>query len=445
MNSLFSRLPHHRIFVWLRTGSTALAVLLLVTAADMARGGADEPATTDLDYTIQLDVITDGFDEKTEWFSSRVGIIPPRTAVVVMIQGFLDGSDVGGAYYSARSNDLGRTWTLPAKQTALGPAPLYGGPYLWMPWDLVPVWHARTGKLLATGHSNRFLPDAKTPAFGKDSPVNYAVYSVYDEAAGQWSRVRFLELPDQELFHSCAGGAAQRYELPNGYILWPIYFTRESERTKTQAAWEADICSSVTVVRCRFDGRNLVYVEHGDVLDLATPRGLAEPSLTRFQDRYYLTLRHDQRGYVATSDDGLKYGPMTPWTFDDGQELGSYNTQQHWVTHSDGLFLVYTRRGGDNDHVIRHRAPLFMARVDPKRLCVLRATERILLPDRGAQFGNGGALDATVDESWVFDTEGMQGDAQNPYDIARTVRRGANNRVYLCRIIWNKPNRLVNR
>ena len=45
------------------------------------------------------------------------------------------------------------------------------------------------------------------------------------------------------------------------------------------------------------------------------------------------------------------------WTFDDGSELGNYNTQQHWVTHSDGLFLVYTRRGADNDDIARHRAP----------------------------------------------------------------------------------------
>ncbi len=41
-----------------------------------------------------------------------------------------------------------------------------------------------------------------------------------------------------------------------------------------------------------------------------------------------------------------------------------------------GGFLVYTRRGADNDHVFRHRAPLFIAQVDPKRLDVIRASER---------------------------------------------------------------------
>ena len=34
--------------------------------------------------------------------------------------------------------------------------------------------------------------------------------------------------------------------------------------------------------------------------------------------------------------------------------------------HSEGIFLVYTRKGVGSDHVFRHRAPLFMAQVDPK-------------------------------------------------------------------------------
>jgi len=40
--------------------------------------------------------------------------------------------------------------------------------------------------------------------------------------------------------------------------------------------------------------------------------------------------------------------PIPPWSFHDGAELGSYNTMQHWATHSDGLFLVYTRRDADD-------------------------------------------------------------------------------------------------
>ena len=77
----------------------------------------------------------------------------------------------------------------------------------------------------------------------------------------------------------------------------------------------------------------------------------------------------------------------TPALGDDGAELGSYNTMEHWIAHEKGLFLVYTRRGANNDHIIRNRAPLFMAQVDPERLVVLRATEQALVPERGASLG----------------------------------------------------------
>ena len=94
--------------------------------------------------------------------------------------------------------------------------------------------------------------------------------------------------------------------------------------------------------------------------------------------------------------------------------------------------------GGDGIHWQRDGSALMA----PKRLCVIRATERILLPDKGAQFGQFGALNASAKETWVMDAESMLGDAKKPFDIARTIQRGANNRVYLCRIIWGKPNRL---
>ncbi|MFZ4695154.1 MAG: hypothetical protein ACOYMV_08520, partial [Verrucomicrobiia bacterium] len=148
----------------------------------------------------------------------------------------------------------------------------------------------------------------------------------------------------------------------------------------------------------------------------------------------------DAKGYVATSRDGLHFETPIPWTFDDGKDLGSYNTQQHWVAHSEGLFLTYTRRGANNDEVVRHRAPLFMAQVDTERLCVIRKTERELIPNRGAQLGNFGALNVTPAESWVVTSEGMRGDARDHSNLAFAEQRGANNRVHVCRILWDRPN-----
>jgi hypothetical protein len=162
------------------------------------------------------------------------------------------------------------------------------------------------------------------------------------------------------------------------------------------------------------------------------PGGLYEPSLATYAGRYFLTLRNDERGYVSTSDDGLQFAEPKPWTFDDGTELGSYNTQQHWLTHSDGLFLVYTRRGANNDHIVRHRAPLFMAQVDPETLQILRSTEQVVVAERGAELGNFGACSISKDESWVTVSEGMF--------MKDSKTRGAEGATFVSRIRWSKPN-----
>jgi hypothetical protein len=164
-------------------------------------------------------------------------------------------------------------------------------------------------------------------------------------------------------------------------------------------------------------------------------RGLVEPSLTMFKNKYYLTLRNDFRGYVTTSEDGLNFSAIKEWTFNDGKELGSYNTQAHWLSHSNGLFLTYTRRDASNEHITRNRAPIFIAEVDPVKLNVIRSTEKILIPERGVMLGNFGAAPITKDESWVTDAEFVYGDKPHP--------RGADGTVWATRVFWSKKNKLL--
>jgi hypothetical protein len=151
-------------------------------------------------------------------------------------------------------------------------------------------------------------------------------------------------------------------------------------------------------------------------------RGFSEPSLAWFGNTYYLTIRNDRRGYVATSSDGLHFTTPKPWTFDDGSELGSYNTQQHWVTHRTGLYLAYTRRGASNDDIFRHRASVFIAQVDPTNPRVIRSTERLALLKLQSGFGNFGVCNVTADETWI--TAGRRG--AKPGEPS----------VYIARIRW---------
>jgi hypothetical protein len=229
-------------------------------------------------------------------------------------------------------------------------------------------------------------------------------------------------------FENCGAGSVQRFDLPNGVILLPVYY-----KDPKQAQY------SVTVCLCRFDGKDLTFVKHGTEMTVPVQRGFAEPSLTGFGDRYFLTLRNDEKGYVTSSADGLSFDEPKPWAFDDGSELGNYNTQQHWVAHSDGLFLVYTRKGAKNDHVFRHRAPLFIAQVDPQTLRVIRETEQILVPERGARLGNFGVVHVSPNETWVVVTEWMQTWGPNIV-IPVNNKLGADNSIHIAKIKWAKPN-----
>jgi hypothetical protein len=252
-------------------------------------------------------------------------------------------------------------------------------------------------------------------------------FSVYDPEHRTWSRWATLKMPDDPKFENAGAGCVQRVDLENGEILLPIYYAPMTEKDHR-----------VTVVRCSFDGTTLKYLENGNELVIKGGRGFSEPSLARSGGRFYLTLRNDNAAYICTSEDGLHYTEPKKWTWTDGSDLGNYNTQQHWVTHHDELYLVYNRKGANNDHIIRHRAPLFMAEVDKNSLQVKRETERILVPERGARLGNFGITEVSPGETWVTVAEWMQTfsptlivPVDNPY--------GSDNSVYAARIRWVKP------
>ncbi len=156
----------------------------------------------------------------------------------------------------------------------------------------------------------------------------------------------------------------------------PVYYVFYGDSTVTESS---------AVLRCAFDGRELRLLEIGEPLKVDASRGVSEPSIVQYGDAFLLALRYNQSGYVNKSRDGLHFDPPCPLCFDDGEDLGNYNTQQHWLAGGGKLWLVYTRRAGSNDHVFRHRAPLFIAEFYPVRMCVLRETEQIAVPERGAR------------------------------------------------------------
>lgn len=378
-------------------------------------------------FEIERMVMTKGYDGTKCWVHARAGVIPaddpnaPPTVVTTSQPLMITGSDVFYALNSSISRDLGETWS---------PFTPQDGFERWKiddrteetVCDFTPGWHQASGQLLGTGQTVRYF-DNKV----MDVRPRYTAYSVYNQNSNTWGKLKTLKMPDDVRFQNCGAGSVQRFDLPGGDILLPVYY---KDPGSTQY--------SVTVCLCHFDGTELTYGGHGSELTVDVKRGLYEPSVTEFGDRFYLTLRNDDHGYVATSADGLNYDTPRQWTFDDGSDLGNYNTQQHWVTHPGGLFLVYTRKGANNDHVFRHRAPLFIAQVDPEKLNVIRSTEQILIPERGARLGNFGVVNVTPEETWVVVTEWMQTwgpDVVIPVDN----KYGADNSIHIAKLKWKSP------
>ncbi|MBL8823850.1 MAG: exo-alpha-sialidase [Planctomycetia bacterium] len=373
-----------------------------------------------LEWKSILQPILEHDDGKFLWYHPRAVAVSP-THRLITLQKHLKVSDYYSGLYTMESGDAGKTWTKPELQTALDWVKSEHGVTVAVA-DVTPGWHAPTGKVIAVGAQVRYSPKGQQL---EDVPhSNQTAYAVYEPSTKQWSSWQIVPVPDHADFNFARSACSQWHVQPDGTVLLPFYH-----------GTSADKPYHVTVMSFSFDGHHLKLKQQGNRLSLPVVRGLCEPSIIFQQNAYYLTLRNDLRAYVSTSKDGLHFSPINPWLFDDGTELGSYNTQQHWVQSPENLYLVYTRRGANNDHIIRNRAPLFIAKVDTKNLRVIKQSERILIPERGGEMGNFGACTINAAESWVTVSEGIWS------DDAR--RRGAKGATFISRIEW--PSEEVNK
>lgn len=359
--------------------------------------------------------------EPGAWFHPRACVIPTADGpLAVMTMQKITGSDYFHAVSVTTSADLGKTWSTPAAIPGLGRQPTADGQEMGV-CDGVPEYHARTNSTLVIGH-NVYYKDGR---LAKPQGPRWPVYTVRD-AAGSWSPPQklFWDDPRGSAIYTCA--CAQRVTLDDGNILIPFCFASQGRVDRT-----------VTSFLCAFDENGLTIRRVGDVLENHQGRGLLEPSLARFQGRYFMTIRaEDDRGYLSTSEDGLHWAAKKAWTWDNGKPLPMSSTQQRWLVHRDGLFLVYTRRAENNVNVVRWRSPLFAAQVDAERLSLIRDTEQVVFPLVGdgvndakhvAHLGNFHANPVSPDESWVTVGECLPEDEY----------RGD---ALLARVKWRRPN-----
>jgi hypothetical protein len=349
------------------------------------------------------------------WFHPRACLVGQRAFMTLQP---ITGSDFFGPVHWTTSDDLGKTWSEFRPVPPLGWVPRAAGGHEAV-CDVTPEFHPRTGSVLALGHNVFYATDR----FDPDQPSRRPVYAVWKD--GAWGPRQVLEWDDPRGSFIYSNNCGQRVMLPDGDVMMSFTFGAKGEPRR--------VCG----VRCTFDGARLAVAATGPALENPRGRGLLEPSLTRFAGRFFLTMRaEDDRGYVAVSDDGLHYEPKQPWTWDDGEPLVTSTTQQHWLQHADGLFLVYVRKDASNAGVFRWRAPLWLAQVDVATLRLVRATERVVLPlvgdgvrdpARVPLLGNFGVCTASPAESWVTDGSWCP-------------RSGHTGELQLARVRWTRPN-----
>jgi hypothetical protein len=356
------------------------------------------------------------------WFHPRACLIPTAgpQAVFMTLQ-TIAGSDYYGPVHSMTSLDAGKTWTVPELAPPLGRIKQADSSEEGV-CDVVPEWHTATQSVLAVGHNVYY----KGPRFHTDQPSRGPIYAVWKN--GQWGPRQRLLWNNPLGRYIYTNGCGQRVTLPNGNILLALSFTSSKATPRAVAS-----------ALCSFDGITLAIKQTGPMLEHSHGRGLLEPSLVRYRDRFLMTIRaEDQRGYVTTSDDGLHWQLKQPWTWDNGEPLTMSTTQQHWLPHGEALYLVYNRRHDSNLKVFRWRSPLFMAQVDLATLRLRRDTERIVIPLKGDglkqpdDVPNGGNFHTNYlneHESWITDGQVLP-------------KRGFQGDLLLARVRWSQPNRL---
>ncbi len=359
-------------------------------------------------------VIQEGFDGVRCFVHTRSAVYENKILMTSQLMQVV-GSDCFECIQANYSADGGRSWSGFVKSDCF--AERYHDGMRTVCSDMTPLYHKKTGKFIVTGHTVDYDADSIYPvdAVRRARDVSYAVF---DESTGKFNEAKYVKKPHPR-FADYGSGCSQCLELENGDILIPIAF-----REPILGGKEA---SRVSVMRCSFDGEVLECKEMGrDLMVTDEPRGIGEASIIFSRGRYYLTIRGDTYGYVSESEDGLNFTDPKKWCWENGEIVPTYNTQSHWLTLGDKLYLVYTRRDGKNDHVFRHRAPLYCAEVNRESLTLIRDSEFAVVPERGARLGNFGVCQIDEDTALVTASEWMQ--------PAGCEKYGSNNAVWLSEV-----------
>lgn len=341
-----------------------------------------------------------GFDGKFCKMSPNIATDWNGNAILTYGMLLLSGSDVFFGTYVTKSTDGGDTWCEPKKVESIKDE--YVGDVR-VSYAAGIRYACKTNRWYAIGVSTAYRGDNRpldSRYNGKPFRLPY-YYNVNPESL-EFGPRQLIELP-VEYDVAMPFGA---FEDDDGTVIISFYY-REPTAVLKPGAWTRP--TKVVCARYQFGKDGLEFTEIGEPITCEElKRGIGEPSIVKAGGKYWMTIRSDERGMLAESTDGLSYGPLKTWCWEDGTPIGNRNTQQHWLVLSDGIYLTYTREGATNDHVFRNRAPVFIAKFDQERMCLIRSTEIPLVPEYGARLGNFSTISDGTGRAWLMTAEWMQ-------------------------------------
>ena len=373
----------------------------------------------DIPYTMFREYLAEGFDGKTCRIAPRAFRTPDGRMHISYTMLLLTGSDVFTDRYVITSSDGGKTFSEPVPFAGM-PQTIENG--IRSVYNLNAYYHRKSNSNFALGRVTRYAADSGPILKGRD--LMRALTGTFDPVSLRFTSCEIMIPPGTEELDNLT--FMEPLEEEDGTVLVPAY-ARPGDRRQHE----------VIVFRFSVEEGKLRFLERSRSIsrpDLS--RGLCEPRLAKLYGKYYLTMRSDESCWRAVSENGMDYSDPEEWRFDDGEVLGSRNTQQAWLTRPDGLFLVYTRETPHNRHIFRNRAPLFIARFDEDRECIIRDSEEIAVPEMGARLGNFTVTEMKPDEAWICVCEWMQTTLPDCSDSSVCVRYGANNRLWRTRIVF---------
>lgn len=338
------------------------------------------------------------------WVAPRSVAVEPgasgRMQLMTMGKRSLTGTDATFGMGFMTSTDDGATWS------ALTELPyvrrMMPNGYMGIMTSAVPVYHPQTGKVIVFGNIVCYNSS------GAIAGTRYPAYTVYDPATNAWDE-DFTVLTDYETYNPTG---AYPFVQPDGSILWPM------------------MLNGVQIATANFDGSSLSIAGMGPLVANSGTGG--EAHLTYYDGHYYLAIRDATANRVAVSTDGVNFSSAVNLKWEDGTSVQSADTQMRWVTHSGGLFLVYTRVDPSNTGIFRNRAPLWMSEFNTSTLRLVKSSEQIVMPISPGldDLGNFGAAPASRNTYLVTSSE-----------FKRTS--ASKNRIYVTRIAWSVPNDTV--